>query len=70
MLARAAQEPALWPHVVALVWQALWVAMAIRIGARLFRRRVMKSGPQMGKRRGLFRRGGRAALEESSRIPI
>jgi ABC-2 type transport system permease protein len=70
MLARAAQDAALWPHVVALAWQALWVAMAIRIGARLFRRRVMKSGPQPVKRRGLFRRAGRAALEESSRIPI
>jgi ABC-2 type transport system permease protein len=70
MLARAAQDAALWPHVVALAWQALWVAMAIRIGARLFRRRVMKSGPQPVKRRGLFRRGARAALEESSRIPL
>jgi len=71
MLARAAQEPALWPHVVALVWQALWVTVAVRIGARLFRRRVMKSGPQPVKRkRSLFRRADRAALEESSRITI
>jgi ABC-2 type transport system permease protein len=46
MLARAAQEPALWPHLVALGWQALWVMLAVRLGARMFRRRVMKSGPQ------------------------
>jgi len=56
MLAHAAQEPALWPHLVALAWQALWVAIAVRVGARLFRKRVMKSGPQPAKRRGLGRR--------------
>jgi ABC-2 type transport system permease protein len=57
MLARAAQEPAVWPHLVALAWQALWVAIAVRVGARLFRRRVMKSGPQpVGRKRGLWRR--------------
>ena len=50
MLARAAQEPAIWPHVLALGWQALWVLIAVRLGARLFRRRVMKSGPQPVKR--------------------
>ncbi len=52
MLARAAQESALWPHLLALAWQALWVTMFVRFGARLFRSRVMKSGPQgSGKRR-------------------
>lgn len=44
MLARAAQSPVLWPHAAALVWQALAVALSIRIGAGLFRRRVMQSG--------------------------
>ena len=44
MLARAAQDPALWPHAVALVWQVAAVALFIRIGAGLFRRRVMQSG--------------------------
>ena len=34
MLARAAQEAALWPHVVALAWQALWVSLFVRFGAR------------------------------------
>ncbi|EQB08161.1 ABC transporter permease [Novosphingobium lindaniclasticum] len=45
MLARAAQEPALLPHVLAIGWQMLWVALLVRGGARLFRSRVMKSGP-------------------------
>ncbi|MCV0383021.1 MAG: ABC transporter permease [Erythrobacter sp.] len=45
MVARAAQEPQLWTHGVALVWQVAWVAIFVRTGARLFRRRVMKSGP-------------------------
>lgn len=44
MLARAAQEPALLPHVLAIGWQMLWVALLVRGGARLFRSRVMKSG--------------------------
>jgi ABC-2 type transport system permease protein len=66
MLAQAAQESALWPHVVALAWQALWVAIAIRVGARLFRKRVMKSGPQRVKRRGLLRRAGQVAERAAS----
>ena len=45
MLARAAMEPALVPHLLALGWQAAWVALFVRFGAQLFRRRVMKSGP-------------------------
>jgi ABC-2 type transport system permease protein len=44
MAARAADKPDLWPHVAALGWQALWVAIAITIGARAFRRGVLKSG--------------------------
>jgi len=56
MLARAAQEPALWPHAAALGWQALAVIVCVRGGARLFRSRVMKSGPAGGgkPKRGLF----------------
>ena len=46
MLARAAQDSAVWPHLTALAWQVLWVAILVRLGARLFRTRVMKSGPQ------------------------
>lgn len=60
MVARAAQEPALWPHLVALAWQVLAVAVFVRAGARLFRRRVMKSGPAPAKK-GFFRRRVAAA---------
>jgi len=54
MLARAAQHDALWPHLAAIGWQAAWVLLFIRFGAALFRKRVMKSGPQGARRnRGL-----------------
>lgn len=44
MVARAAQTPELWPHIAALIWQALWVWLTIKLGASLFKRNVMKSG--------------------------
>ncbi|MDB5699734.1 MAG: transporter permease, partial [Alphaproteobacteria bacterium] len=44
MIARAAQAPEIWPHLLALAWQALWVWMTIRFGSALFRRNVLKSG--------------------------
>ncbi len=44
MIARAAQEAALWPHLLALGWQALWVVLIIRFAARRFRTGVLKSG--------------------------
>src|SRR3982751_3803432 len=47
MLARAAQQPELWPHVVGIVWQAIWIAVILKFGAQLFRRTVLKSGPRM-----------------------
>lgn len=53
MLARAAREPALWPHIAALLWQALAVGIFVRTGAAMFRRRVMKSAGARGKRGGL-----------------
>lgn len=46
MLARAAQDATLWPHAAAVAWQALCVFLLVRAGAALFRKRVMKSGPQ------------------------
>ena len=46
MLARAAEEPRMWPHVAALLWQGLWVALILRLGAQLFRKTVLKSGPR------------------------
>jgi ABC-2 type transport system permease protein len=45
MLARAAELPELWPHLVAIAWQMLWVALILRVAARIFRRSVLKSGP-------------------------
>lgn len=45
MIARAAQDGALWPHAAAIAWQVLCVGVIVRIGARLFRTFVMKSGP-------------------------
>lgn len=44
MAARAATSPELWPHFVALAWQALWVAIVVTISARVFRRGVLQSG--------------------------
>ena len=45
MVAFAAQYPTLWPHLVALLWQALWIVLIIRISSRLFRLTVLKSSP-------------------------
>jgi ABC-2 type transport system permease protein len=63
MLARAAQDEAIWPHLAAIAWQGLWVLLLVRFGARLFRKRVMKSGPARIKPRGrgLFARGKAAS---------
>jgi ABC-2 type transport system permease protein len=67
MLARAAQEESLWPHAAALAWQAFWVLLSIRLGAALFRKRVMKSGPQGAARRRLWRRPGASVAKGASR---
>ncbi len=40
----AAGSDALWQHAVALAWQAMWVALFVTLGARLFRRGVLQSG--------------------------
>ena len=47
MLARAAQEPQWWPHLLAILWQGLWVAIILRLAAALFRKTVLKSGPRV-----------------------
>lgn len=61
MAGRAANSPELWPHAIALVWQALWVAITIWIGAGAFRRGVLKSGSG---RPGLFaRRAGNTPID-------
>jgi ABC-2 type transport system permease protein len=44
MIGRAAEQGALWPHAVALLWQALWVALILKMAAAIFRRSVLKSG--------------------------
>jgi ABC-2 type transport system permease protein len=43
MIAMAAKSATLWPHLVALAWQTLWVFVLVRISSRLFRRTVLKS---------------------------
>lgn len=58
MIALAATSPILWYHLLALVWQLIWVALIIRISAALFRRAVLKSGsavPPKPKLGGLLR---------------
>ena len=44
MLARAAERPEIWPHLLAILWQALWVWIIVRLSAGFFRRSVLKSG--------------------------
>jgi ABC-2 type transport system permease protein len=44
MVARAANSPEIWPHLLAIAWQILWLAITITIGARAFRRGVLQSG--------------------------
>jgi len=43
MIALGAESETLWPHLIALAWQALWVVIIIRFSSRLFRRTVFKS---------------------------
>jgi ABC-2 type transport system permease protein len=51
MIARAAELAELWPHLIAVLWQLLWVALILHIASRLFRRSVLKSGPVRNSRR-------------------
>ena len=45
MIARASEEATLWPHIAALLWQAIWVALILKGASAIFRRSVLKSGP-------------------------
>jgi len=55
MVGRASLSESLWPHALALVWQAVCVGVFIKVGAAMFRSRVLKSGPQAAKgKRGLI----------------
>ena len=47
MVAFSAKDSTLWPHLLALLWQGLWVWLVVRFGAALFRRNVLKSGPPL-----------------------
>jgi ABC-2 type transport system permease protein len=44
MIGLAAQSNTIWPHLLALAWQAIWVVLIIRLSASLFRKTVLKSG--------------------------
>jgi ABC-2 type transport system permease protein len=63
MLARAAMEPEVWTHALALAWQALAVLALVKGGAVLFRKRVMKSGGAGRVRKGWFARRAPATAE-------
>jgi ABC-2 type transport system permease protein len=56
MAGRAAQSPDLWPHAVALAWQAVWVAIFVSLGVRAFRRGVLQSGSGKFRWKALFGR--------------
>jgi ABC-2 type transport system permease protein len=45
MIARAAEREALWPHLLAVAWQAIWVVLILKFAAAMFRSSVLKSGP-------------------------
>jgi ABC-2 type transport system permease protein len=44
MIGRAALEPALWHHAVAIIGQIFFAILLLRIGVYLFKKNVMKSG--------------------------
>ena len=69
MVARAAVDEALWPHLVALAWQAACVAVFVKAGAALFRKRVMKSGPRTGRKSGSLTRRLGGMFRNSSSPP-
>jgi ABC-2 type transport system permease protein len=44
MIGRAALDPILWHHAVAIIGQVLLAALLLRLGVMLFKKNVMKSG--------------------------
>ncbi|QLC26105.1 ABC transporter permease [Parasphingopyxis algicola] len=56
MVAKGASDPSLWPHFAAIAWQLLWVSITIALGARWFRKGVLKSGPSVFRRLGALLR--------------
>ena len=67
MLAKAAQHEGLWIHAVVIAWQGFCVVLLVRAGARMFKRRVMQSGPAGASKRGFFRRRAAAWRSASAR---
>jgi len=65
MLSRAAQVDTLWHHGIAIVGQAFFAILVLRIGVIMFRRNVMKSGSGNKKKRGLFAIFSKAKSVES-----
>jgi ABC-2 type transport system permease protein len=47
MIAMAGESDLLWPHLLAIPWQLLWVFLTVRISVALFRKAVMKSGGEV-----------------------
>jgi ABC-2 type transport system permease protein len=47
MIAEAGQSEKLWPHLLAIPWQFLWVFILIRLSSAIFRKTVLKSGGEM-----------------------
>ena len=66
MVARAAMDATLWPHAAALAWQAVCVAVSIRVGSGLFRKRVMQSGPRGAKKRSRWKRAAAEGVVRAS----
>jgi len=64
MAAHGATDPRIWPHLLALGWQLVWVALTITAAARFFRMGVLKSGP------GGFRWLRRPAVTPDSLTPM
>lgn len=60
MIGRAAVDGALWPHLLALAWQGLWVVLIVRFAAARFRSGVLKSGSPPDARASRWRIGRRA----------
>jgi ABC-2 type transport system permease protein len=58
MIARAALDEAILPHLAALLWQGLWVALILKLAAAWFRRSVLNSG---GPRRRWWKRRAKVA---------
>jgi ABC-2 type transport system permease protein len=57
MIGRAAVSQIIWPHLLALAWQFVAIIVTIRVGARLFRTNILKSGRSPSSRRPLWRLG-------------